>query len=228
MNCQHIYNRLIKKALHRDIDPDQYYEKHHIVPRCLGGSDFADNLVLLTAREHFIAHLLLVKSLPGNSRLVKAAMMMSVCGSSTQRRTTNRVYEWLRKQHRDAMSESSKGSKNSQFGKSWIFDPGSKEEKKILKTEINKYVSNGWILGRASSILKNCVICNKQFSGAKSKKTCSDQCSKNLKFKHKVFVGREQEFLELYKKLGSMNTALKAMGFKGAVSHYYKWAKSLL
>jgi hypothetical protein len=49
-----------------------------------------------------------------------------------------------------------------------------------------------------------------------------------LKAKHKVFKGREQEFLEHYKSLGSMNKALKAMGFPGAISHYYHWAKTLV
>ena len=36
-------------------------EEHHIIPRCLGGSDDKSNLVKLTAKEHFICHLLLTK-----------------------------------------------------------------------------------------------------------------------------------------------------------------------
>ena len=36
-----------------------YVEKHHIIPRCIGGSDHKENLVSLTAREHFVCHLLL-------------------------------------------------------------------------------------------------------------------------------------------------------------------------
>jgi 5-methylcytosine-specific restriction endonuclease McrA len=39
----------------------QYCEKHHIIPRCMGGKDVKDNLTTLTYREHFIAHLLLTK-----------------------------------------------------------------------------------------------------------------------------------------------------------------------
>ena len=34
----------------------EYYERHHIQPRCLNGSDEEDNLIDLYAREHFIAH----------------------------------------------------------------------------------------------------------------------------------------------------------------------------
>ena len=40
---------------------DEYFERHHIIPRSLGGSNESDNIVKLTAREHFIAHLLLTK-----------------------------------------------------------------------------------------------------------------------------------------------------------------------
>lgn len=39
----------------------EYFETHHIVPKSLGGTDDKNNLVNLTAREHYIAHLLLVK-----------------------------------------------------------------------------------------------------------------------------------------------------------------------
>lgn len=41
-----------------------YYELHHIVPRSEGGDDEANNLVLLTGREHFMAHYLLYKADP--------------------------------------------------------------------------------------------------------------------------------------------------------------------
>jgi len=40
---------------------DSYTEKHHILPWSLGGDNSADNLVALTAREHFICHWLLTK-----------------------------------------------------------------------------------------------------------------------------------------------------------------------
>lgn len=40
---------------------DGYVERHHIKPRCLGGSDRSSNIVKLTYREHFLAHWLLTK-----------------------------------------------------------------------------------------------------------------------------------------------------------------------
>jgi len=45
-----------------------YYESHHILPKCLGGTNDKDNLVLLTAKEHFIAHMLLTKCYEGETK----------------------------------------------------------------------------------------------------------------------------------------------------------------
>lgn len=60
MNYQLIYKSLIESR-RINTTPSDYYEIHHIVPRSLGGTNGKSNLVKLTAREHFIAHLLLAK-----------------------------------------------------------------------------------------------------------------------------------------------------------------------
>lgn len=56
------YDALVSRARVRQIDG--YSEKHHIIPRCMGGSNAKSNIVRLTAREHFIAHKLLVRMNP--------------------------------------------------------------------------------------------------------------------------------------------------------------------
>jgi hypothetical protein len=53
------YFNIISNAQSRTISG--YTEKHHIIPKSLGGSNKKDNLVRLTAREHFICHWLLTK-----------------------------------------------------------------------------------------------------------------------------------------------------------------------
>lgn len=60
-NWKALYDELCssRKKLNRSKKDDEYYELHHIIPKCLGGTNSVDNLVLLTAREHYIAHLLL-------------------------------------------------------------------------------------------------------------------------------------------------------------------------
>lgn len=75
-----VYNNLIEKAKSRGLSKtrlDGYYELHHILPRCLGGEDSAENFVLLTAREHYIAHKLLYRIHPDNYGLLKSVVMMS-------------------------------------------------------------------------------------------------------------------------------------------------------
>lgn len=53
------YFELTESRKNRVIETGVYYEKHHIIPKSLGGSNKKQNLVPLTAKEHFIAHLLL-------------------------------------------------------------------------------------------------------------------------------------------------------------------------
>ena len=87
-----------------------YGEVHHIIPKCLGGSDDPSNLVKLTAEEHYVAHQLLVKIYPGNSRLTFAALCMS--SNPHGHRNNNKLYGWIRK----AVSESMKGKPGNTLG----------------------------------------------------------------------------------------------------------------
>ena len=70
MNYKNIYNSLILKgqSLHtiREVQrlDDACFENHHIIPRCMGGSNDFLNLVYLTPEEHFLAHQLLIKIYP--------------------------------------------------------------------------------------------------------------------------------------------------------------------
>lgn len=91
MDYQKHYNALISKAQHRS-KPDQYCERHHIVPRCLGGDNSKDNIVWLTYKEHFLAHLLLHKMNPEHIGLNIAISRM--IGSE---KNQGRSYEWIKK-----------------------------------------------------------------------------------------------------------------------------------
>ena len=75
MNYQKIYTNLIDRAVSRI--SEGYVEKHHIVPRCLGGTDTKENIVNLYPEEHYLAHLLLCKVNKGNQKLLYAAMNMT-------------------------------------------------------------------------------------------------------------------------------------------------------
>lgn len=78
MNYYHVYDKLIQKRRECPLDTEhQYCEEHHILPKCIGGTDDSENLICLTAREHYIAHLLLAKAY-NNYKLYYAVVKMRV------------------------------------------------------------------------------------------------------------------------------------------------------
>lgn len=109
MNYQKIYQDLISRAqnANRVKNYIEYYEVHHIIPRTLGGTGKLHewrthpNLVLLTAKEHFIAHLLLVQMYPKNSyeynKMLHALSFFLAAGKNHRRyKITSRTYERLK------------------------------------------------------------------------------------------------------------------------------------
>lgn len=115
-----------------------YTESHHIVPRCMGGSDNKENLVDLTPEEHYLAHQLLVKIYPNNHALVKAASMM------IPNRPSNKMYGWLKRRFSEAQSISQSNEGNSQYGTNWITNG-------VEETKSSGDVPEGWWNGRLSA-----------------------------------------------------------------------------
>lgn len=98
---------------------DEYHERHHIVPKCMGGTDNVDNLIDLFAREHFIAHQLLAEENPDNDGLVYALWCMANANNSNKRNceVTAEEYENIRKRYSKARSAAMMGEKHPNFGK---------------------------------------------------------------------------------------------------------------
>jgi len=109
MDYQKIYDSIINRAIlnNRKKCDDVYYERHHIIPRCMGGTNKSSNLVLLTAKEHFICHRLLVNIYPDNNKLIRAVWAMSTMKNANQSRhiISSRVYEQLKKEYSRINSE---------------------------------------------------------------------------------------------------------------------------
>jgi len=89
MNYSAHYDRLILRARSRILVG--YRECHHVIPRCMGGTNSAANIVRLTPEEHYVAHQLLVKMHPGSRKLAHAPMLLS------KRCTGNKAFGWLRR-----------------------------------------------------------------------------------------------------------------------------------
>ena len=65
------YYSLIENRQNNIPDSQFYTEKHHIIPKSLGGSNQKDNLVKLLPREHFLAHWLLIKMCKNKNHEIK-------------------------------------------------------------------------------------------------------------------------------------------------------------
>jgi hypothetical protein len=206
MNYKNIYNSLIEKGKSRTLE--EYTEIHHIIPKCMGGSDTEENLVKLTPEEHYLAHQLLVKIYPNNILLVNAAVMM------IPNRPSNKLYGWLRRRHQQTMSKLQTGEGNSQYGTTWIYHIESRVSKKIPK---NEKIPPGWTKGRIvdfDSYFKK--IEEKSLKKEKIKKTkilSKEESLKKIKTKHFMFKKtegyRRAKSCKLYKEFTNSNMSLR-------------------
>lgn len=114
------YNQIIERAQSRVLEPP--YEKHHIKPRSLGGTDDKENIAFVTPREHFICHWLLVKMTTGEEhyKMLNALRMMRAENPGQKRyktKITARVYESLKLEYSRLQSERIRGENNPMWGK---------------------------------------------------------------------------------------------------------------
>lgn len=97
MDYKKIYNQIIERAKSRELEG--YIERHHIIPKCMGGDNNKTNIVQLTAREHYLCHLLLVKIYPNEPKLIHSLFLMSI-GKKKKKinhyKINNRLYERLK------------------------------------------------------------------------------------------------------------------------------------
>jgi len=106
------YQNITDRARSRTLEG--YVERHHVIPRSLGGTDDANNLVSLTAREHFVCHWLLTKIYTGEARykMINAMYIMRAEGPYQKRyesKITSRVYNTLREEYSKYISNLNKG-----------------------------------------------------------------------------------------------------------------------
>jgi hypothetical protein len=106
------YFSIIENAKSREV-PLTYTEKHHIIPRSLGGNDTEENLVILTAREHFICHILLTKFTKDQAyyKMVYASLGMRRTRDYQHRYINARLYETIKQESARMQSERFKGKK---------------------------------------------------------------------------------------------------------------------
>ena len=98
MNVHHKsrYDRFIEyRRIERELD---IFEIHHVIPKSMGGSDDIDNLIKLTPREHYLAHLMLHKAYPESVSMLKGLQAMFRTNFFVHGpRFTGRKYERMRR-----------------------------------------------------------------------------------------------------------------------------------
>lgn len=109
MNMEQTYKNFIENIINnrgKNGCEGKYFERHHITPKCLGGSNDEENLISLYAEEHFLAHKLLAQENPDNEKLVNAYAMMAFVKNNYQDRIEISPEEFA--SAREAFSESMK------------------------------------------------------------------------------------------------------------------------
>lgn len=158
MNYEKIYNKLVESRKERILFDGENYEKHHIIPKSLGGDDSKENVVFLTYKEHFLAHKLLFEFKRGGDKIKMGYALHKMCTINNKNQTyrikCGKEYEQIKKEIYDYIC----GENHPSFGKK-MWDVG--ERKKIserMKAHKNhRYNKKPWNYGltkETSIILK--------------------------------------------------------------------------
>ena len=151
-----LYHKITSNAKQRI--NEGYNELHHIIPQSMGGSNDKENLVELTAREHFICHWLLIKMTEGEDR---SKMLYALNGMKAENRyqqryhtkITARVYEKYRIEHAENHSKRMKGRPAWNKGRKL---EGEELEKQRERTKNRKQMSpetkTKWIADRVATV----------------------------------------------------------------------------
>lgn len=106
------YQQIVKHYKDLDLNKlnDLYTESHHILPKCMGGSDTEDNLVRVPARVHFLLHWMLYRIYRTSEMACAWNMMCSISPDHTNR-YTSKSFEYSRKVSASFASARMKGNK---------------------------------------------------------------------------------------------------------------------
>lgn len=147
------YLELIRLAKDRQLDSDMIYENHHIIPKSIGGNNESTNLVLLSPKEHLLAHELLVKITEGEHKrkMIYAHWMMATVKNEHQSRITLTSDEIssIKKTKKEIgkSKETCEKIGKSRKNKKAVFNSELSIVKYIDLDDLPHYSSQGYILG---------------------------------------------------------------------------------
>jgi hypothetical protein len=221
MNYQKIYNQLISKGKSR-ILIDIGIERHHIIPRCVGGNNNKSNLVELTPEEHYLAHQLLVKIYPDSRKLLFAAIAMR------RGRSGNKIYGWLRRKFSKSQSVymTAQGPTKD---KRWVSN--ATETLLVEKSVADNMIYSGeYISGKIASLAlcghlvrKRCMICEDRKTKSYVKK--KDQAAIMAKDLFEQFKKSSAKSIGEFAVLIGTSQPRLSMLWKRYVDDYQKYVK---
>jgi hypothetical protein len=224
---------------------DEGDERHHIVPRSLGGNDDPQNIAFITSREHFVCHWLLTKIYPSGEehwKMINAFRMMRAENPNQQRystKITSRVYENLKKEYAQLQSERVAGENNPMYGDKFYRSDDGKQRQKDAITGVN----NGAKQENARQKISQSKLGKKreQFSDEWKAKMSASKIGKNnnrygvtvsedtkQKIREKA-IGRKQSAETIQKKADAIRGKVKPKklcphcGQMTAVNTYPRW-----
>jgi hypothetical protein len=200
MDYHKIYSLIINRARNRNLKG--YKERHHIIPKCLGGTNKKDNIVNLTAREHFFCHQLLCEIYPENKKLVFALWSMANQKAPLQKRTfkvSSKLYERLKIKAAKLISIRCKGTKLSDETKKKmvISRTGQKKGPYNPKEQKFTHTCNG-----CGVSFKTADVKGKWCSSCKEPRQCKCGCGKIVKTPGRLYYTgcqlRGKTYKEIY------------------------------
>ena len=161
------YEKFIESRKHRVIPEGVYTESHHILPKCIGGTDDEDNLIELTYKEHILAHIMLARETKHPSLVNAAWLLIHVCKSSKEYvLIPSPIRESIRRDIKHTEEHNSKISEN-HVGMLGKHHTNSTKDKQRVAMKGRKIYNNGneqkyffpgeepdgWVLGKIKSTI---------------------------------------------------------------------------
>jgi len=199
------YFNIIKNSILRVYEKGKY-EKHHIIPKSLGGTNDPENISLLTFREHLICHILLTKFTENQnkSKMIYALWSMQRYNKHYTRKLTSKQYEQIRKMFVNKM----RNFKHSQSSKEKMsrIQKGIKKRNMFENFKRHEGIPKGIFEITTPDNIKKIVIGLKDFCKTENLSYTSMSSLANLNYKN--HNGKPYESYKGYK--------IKKLGFKSA------------
>lgn len=192
------YKKFILSRYKRALTEDSYIERHHIFPRSFGGTNRIDNIIILTGREHFIAHMILYKAFGG--KMTSAFWYMSNNKREHSFPLSSKQYESLKEANSKTHSERMSGENNPFYGKdhSDEFKQWSSQKHKGKKLS-EEQIEN---IKRINTGLKRSEETKKKMGKAKKGKYSKEVVTKMVNPKTNKFKWVPNEDIEEWEKRG--------------------------